>query len=86
MTSIEIVLSIMVTVITALIGVIVTLLLRGQSKFEERVEKHIQSLRDDFQTISAQLVVLKTIIAMQLPPDVKSRLDQLSAFTSGDPG
>lgn len=79
-TGVEIVLSILVTIITMLIGVIVSLLLRQQAKFEVRMEKHIHELRSDIHATSAQLVVLKTIIAMQLPPDVKSRLDQLSAF------
>lgn len=79
MSGAEIVLSILATIITALIGIIFSLLLKGQNKFEARMEKHIHDLRSDIHTTSAQLAVLKTIIAMQLPPDLRSRLDQLSA-------
>lgn len=65
----EVLLSILVALVTTLVGVIVALVLRSQSKFERRIEDHIHSLRDDMQTCTAQLLILKTVTLMQLPDD-----------------
>lgn len=73
----EIVLSILATVITALIGIIISLVLKGQTKFETRMDKHVHDLRSDLQTCNSQLLVLRTVLIMQLPPDLQEKVGAL---------
>lgn len=80
MSSGEVVVSILAATITALIGVVVSLVLRSQSKFEGRMEKHISDLREDVHLCSGQILVLRTIIIMQLPPEIQAKLDRLDIF------
>lgn len=80
MTSSEIVLSILAAVITSLIGVIVAMLRASQSRFEERMEKHVHDLRDDVHNCSNQILVLKTVLTLQLPKEVQERIEGLSTF------
>lgn len=76
----EVVLSILASVIVALIGVVVSLVMKSQTKFEARMEKHVHDLRDDVHLCSSQIMVLKTILVMQLPEEVQGRINQLSVF------
>lgn len=73
----EVVLSVLAAVVTSLIGVIVGLMLRSQAKFEGRMERHVHQLRDDLQSCTAQLIALRTVVVLQLPPEVAARLDTL---------
>lgn len=77
MSGTEVVLSILASVVVALVGVIVSLVLKGQSKFEARMEKHVHDLRGDVQKCSAQVLVLKTVMVMQLPADLQAKVNAL---------
>ena len=76
----NVVISILATVITTLIGIIMALLLKGQSKFEARIEKHVHDLRDDIHACSSQLLVLKTVMFLQLPEEQRKKLESMPIF------
>lgn len=76
----EIVVSVLSAIVVALLSVVISLILKSQTKFEGRIDKHVHDLRDDIQACTGQILVLKTIIFMGLPEEQRQKFESMPIF------